>query len=290
MSDPPCNGLSIDVEEYFHALNLRPAFPRAAWPGLPRRAEAGVERCLEILDRAGRKATFFVLGWIAEFEPQIVRTIQKEGHEIGSHGDSHDPAHELGQGGFEKDVRRSLELLARLDIRPRGFRASTFSVTRSTFWALQTLADLGIDYDSSIFPVRHDRYGISDFSRVPTLVMLNGRSLAELPLLTLRRLGINLPAAGGGYLRQFPLSLTRRALKEMNEEGHPGVLYVHPWELDPEQPRAPSGTIGWLSAVRHYRNLDQTADRLRRLLDEFEFGPLQPIADRARASHGQSQT
>lgn len=273
------NGLSIDVEEYFHAVNLRRAFPDTAWPGLPRRAGLGVEKVLRLLERHGQKATFFVLGWIAEHEPELVSAIAAAGHEIASHGHSHRMVGELGVEAFRADVARSLELLAPLSPAPiEGFRASTFSVTAATLWALKELARLGLRYDSSIFPVRHDRYGIPGFDRTPVEVRFEGGSIVELPLLTWRVLGQNLPAAGGGYLRQFPLLYTQQALRAMNRAGHPGVVYVHPWELDDGQPRAAASVIGRLGHLRHYRNLDRTEERLERLAAEFRFAPLRELA------------
>jgi polysaccharide deacetylase family protein (PEP-CTERM system associated) len=212
----------------------------------------------------------------------VVRSIASAGHEIASHGHSHRMAQELGPEGFTADVRRSLERLAPLSPRPiRGFRASTFSVTRTTWWALERLAELGLAYDSSIFPVRHDRYGVPDFARVPVAVPAGGRTIVELPLLTWRVLGQNLPAAGGGYLRQLPLAFTPAALRSAEREGTPGVVYLHPWELDPGQPRAAAGVIGRLGHLRHYRNLDRTAERLRALLAEFRFGPCEALLERA---------
>lgn len=273
------NALSIDVEEYFHAVNLRAAFPQRDWEKLPRRAMVGVEKSLHLLDRAGRKATFFVLGWIAEHEPDVVRAIASAGHEIASHGHSHQMAQELGREGFRADVARSLELLAPLSRAPiRGFRASTFSIMRPTFWAVEELARLGLAYDSSIFPVRHDRYGIPDFPRTPVTLDTAAGPLVELPLLTWRLLGQNLPAAGGGYLRQLPLWFTQRALRAMNGRGAPGVVYLHPWELDPGQPRAAPGVIGRIGHLRHYRNLDRTETRLAELIAEFPFTTCEQLA------------
>lgn len=273
------NGLSIDVEEYFHALNLWPAFPARDWDRLPSRVEVGVDRFLRLLERAGHQATFFVLGWVAERNPDLVRRILDQGHEVASHGYSHRMAGDLGPAGFAEDVRRSREVLEAAGApRVEGYRASTFSITRATWWALAELARQGFRYDSSVFPVRHDRYGVPDFSRHPVDVEVEGGTIRELPLLTWRPLGFNLPAAGGGYLRQFPLWYTRRAVRAMNLEGYPAVLYVHPWELDPDQPRAPAGSLGRLSRLRHYRNLERTEPRLRRLLDEFEFVPLARLA------------
>ena len=280
MSNDVVHGLSLDVEEYFHAINLRPAFPESEWDRLPRRAHVGVDHFLELLERRGEKATFFVLGWLAEREPDLVRKIRDAGHEIGSHGTSHRMAHELGRAGFRSDVEQSVRLLEQqTGERVRGFRASTFSVTRDTAWALDELADLGLDYDSSIFPVRHDRYGVPDFPRRGVRFEWKGRSLVELPLLTLRVAGMNLPAAGGGYLRQFPVGYLRRALRQSQRRGIPGVLYLHPWELDPEQPKAPAGTLGRVARLRHYRNLERTLARLERLLEGFRFGPLGSLAD-----------
>jgi polysaccharide deacetylase family protein (PEP-CTERM system associated) len=272
------NGLSIDVEEYFHAVNLRRAFPESEWPKLARRAEVGVGRALRILERSGQKATFFVLGWVAEHEPELVRAIAAAGHEIASHGHSHRMVDELGAEGFEVDVARSVELLAKLSPAPvEGFRASTFSVTEKTFWALGVLARMGFRYDSSVFPVRHDRYGMPRFARTPVELAVDGRRIVELPLLTWRLFGQNLPAAGGGYLRQFPLRYTQMALRAMNGAGHPGVLYLHPWELDPDQPRAAAALIGRIGHLRHYRNLERTEERLERLVAEFRFAPLREL-------------
>jgi polysaccharide deacetylase family protein (PEP-CTERM system associated) len=272
------NGLSVDVEEYFHAVNLRPAFPEADWRTLAWRAEIGVGKALRILERSGQKATFFVLGWVAEHEPELVRSIASAGHEIASHGHSHRMVDELGPDGFAADVAKSLELLARLSPAPvEGFRASTFSVTEKTWWALEVLARLGLRYDSSIFPVRHDRYGMPRFARTPVELAVGERRIVELPLLTWRLFGQNLPAAGGGYLRQFPLRYTQMALRAMNRAGHPGVLYLHPWELDPDQPRAAARLIGRLGHLRHYRNLERTAERLERLVAEFRFAPLREL-------------
>lgn len=287
MNASPTHAISIDVEEYFHAVNLRRAFPESEWERLPRRALVGVEKSLALLDRAGRKGTFFVLGWIAEHEPEVVRAIASAGHEIASHGHSHRMAQELGPEAFSADVKRSLELLAPLSPRPvRGFRASTFSVTKSTWWALDRLAQLGLAYDSSVFPVRHDRYGVPDFDRVPVTVAAGERTIVELPLLTWRVAGQNLPAAGGGYLRQLPLWFTRQALKSMAAAGSPGVVYLHPWELDPDQPRAAPSVIGRVGHLRHYRNLDRTADRLAQLLAEFPFGPCEALIAAARPLAG----
>ncbi|MSR46555.1 MAG: DUF3473 domain-containing protein [Planctomycetes bacterium] len=277
------HAISIDVEEYFHAVNLRQAFPESEWERLPRRAMVGVETALRLLDRAGCKGTFFVLGWIAEHEPEVVRAIVSAGHEIASHGHSHRMAQELGPDAFEADVKKSLDLLAPFTPRPiRGFRASTFSVMKSTWWALERLALLGLVYDSSIFPVRHDRYGVPDFARVPVVVAAGARTLIELPLLTWRVAGMNLPAAGGGYLRQLPLWFTRNALHAIAREGAPGVVYLHPWELDPGQPRAAPSVIGRLGHLRHYRNLERTADRLAQLLAEFPFATCEALLPLAR--------
>jgi polysaccharide deacetylase family protein (PEP-CTERM system associated) len=251
------NGLSIDVEEYFHAVNLRRAFPDTAWPGLPRRAALGVEKVLRLLERHRQKATFFVLGWVAEHEPELVRTIAAAGHEIASHGHSHKMVGELGLAAFRDDVRRSLELLGPLSPAPiEGFRASSFSVTAETIWALAELARLGLRYDSSIFPVRHDRCGI--WLRHAGRGPLQGGSIVELPLLTWRVLGQNLPA---GRRLPAPVPAAHAAGAARDEPRRPsGVVTSIRGSSTTDSARGAFGDQR-LGHLRHYRNLDRTEER-----------------------------
>ncbi|MEW6747400.1 MAG: XrtA system polysaccharide deacetylase [Planctomycetota bacterium] len=266
----PRNILTIDVEEYFHALNLRPAYPEPSWDSLESRVWVGMERLFELLARKGVSATFFVLGWVAERHRDLVQAIAYQGHEVASHGISHRTAFELGPGAYGEEIVRSRHLLEELSGRPVvGFRASTFSVTLSTAWVFDHLLASGYAYDSSVFPVRHDRYGVPGFSRAPVRVRRAAGEIVELPLLTRRILGVDLPAGGGGYLRLLPMGFHRRALRDLNAQGEPAVVYLHPWELDPDQPRA---RLPVLNRWRHYGNLRRTVERLSRLLDEFPFG------------------
>lgn len=273
------NGLSFDVEEYFHALNLRPVAPEAVWETLPRRTADSTRGILDQLAAHSVRATFFVLGWVARRDPGLVRAIRAAGHEVASHGMSHKMAGELGPEAFRAEARESKRILEdAAGDRVAGFRASTFSITRATRWAFDVLAEEGYTYDSSVFPVRHDRYGWPEFARVPVRVQTRSGPLLEIPMLTLRRLGSNWPAAGGGYLRLLPLFLVRRALEEMNAAGKPGVLYLHPWEFDPGQPRLLRGGLG---ALRHYFGLERTRGKLERLLERFEFGPIGEVCPAA---------
>lgn len=275
------HGLSFDVEEHFHALNLRPVAPSETWERQERRAADSTRAIMDTLDRHAVKATFFFLGWVAKRDPELVRDAHRRGHEIASHGMSHQMANELGRAAFRDEARESKQILEDAIGAPiLGFRASTFSVTPATEWALPILAEEGYRYDSSIFPVRHDRYGYPSFSRTPVTVETTSGPIIELPMLTLRKFGVNLPAAGGGYLRLLPLALVRRALFEMKQSGHPGMLYLHPWEFDPGQPRLLKGGLG---AFRHYFGLSRTMGKLEQLLRGFSFGPVRDCLDAASA-------
>ena len=281
MTDRIRNGLSFDVEEYFHALNLRPVAPAETWDRQERRVAETTRRILERLAAHDVTATFYFLGWVARRDPQLVKDVHAAGHEIGSHGMSHQMAGELGPDAFRQEARESKAILEDATGAPvLGFRASTFSVTEETKWALTILKEEGYAYDSSVFPVRHDRYGWPSFSRVPVEVETEAGPLLEIPMLTLRRFGNNVPAAGGGYLRLLPLWLIDKALREMNAAGRAGVVYLHPWEFDPGQPRLLKGGLG---AFRHYYGLSGTMRKLERLLDRHAFGPVYETAVAAMA-------
>jgi polysaccharide deacetylase family protein (PEP-CTERM system associated) len=267
---PVCDSLTFDIEDYFQAESLRPVVDFGAWDRQELRVERNVRRLLAMLDEHDVKATFFTLGWIAERTPRLVREAYESGHEIACHGYAHRMITEQTPEEFREDVRRAKGILE--DIIGKeviGYRAPTFSITKRTLWALDILAEEGFKYDSSIFPVRHDRYGFPSWSRhIERVKLRNGASIIEAPLLTLHAFGMNLPAAGGGYFRLFPLWLSSFAIRRMNSEGHPAILYLHPWELDPDQPRFP---LPPLARFRHYVNLASTEFKLRRLLASLSF-------------------
>jgi polysaccharide deacetylase family protein (PEP-CTERM system associated) len=253
---------------------MREVAPKCAWHTLPSGIERNMEKLLDLLRAHEAKATFFVLGWVADRFPEVVRMIDREGHEIGTHGYHHALITEMTPSEFEEDLLRSLEAIGRhTSQRIRGHRASNFSVVPSTLWALDILARHGMQYDSSIFPIARKRYGMPDWpNRHPhTLKLASGRSLTELPMSTVRMGGRRLPIAGGGYLRLYPSQMTERFIAAQNLRGLPAMVYLHPWELDPEQTRR---DLGWMKGFQHYVNLDTTEWKLNRLLQRFDFGPV----------------
>lgn len=276
------NALSIDVEDYFQVHALAKAVRRSDWEAYPSRVVANTRRILAILREHGCHATFFIIGWVADRFPSLVTEIAAEGHEIGTHGYWHELVYRQTPQEFAADVTRSLQaihsaLAAGADVTRDtpvlGYRAPSFSIVQSSLWALDVLRDLGLRYDSSIFPLAaHDRYGIRNAERFAHRL---GNGLWELPVSTVRLFNRNWPIAGGGYFRLFPYWITRRGIQHINAEGHPSVVYLHPWEVDPEQPRIRG--VGVLSSFRHYVNLDKTEERLHRLLEEFEFGPMAQV-------------
>jgi len=213
---------------------------------------------------------------VAERWPELVRGIAADGHELATHGQDHRRVTTLTPAEFRADVRRSKATIEQIAGQPViGYRAPNYSIVRETMWAMDVLAEEGFRYDSSIFPIRHDRYGIPDFPRSPVPVRgSNGTALHEFPISTVRLGGVNLPFTGGGYLRHFPLSFARWGIGRVNAEGLPAILYIHPWEIDPGQPRQP---VPWLTRLRHYRNLDATEGRLARLFGEFQFAPVREV-------------
>ncbi len=263
--------LSFDVEEYFHVeaaaeAGLRPE----QWESFPSRLRPCVRRILEMLSNHHASATFFVLGWVARRQPDLVRSIAQAGHEIASHGMTHTMLCRLTREQLRCELLDSRRLLEDLTGKPVcGYRAPTFSITRKTAWALDVLADAGYAYDSSVFPVRHDRYGVPGAPRfVHRAVGPGGGKILEIPPSTLRVLGVNWPVGGGGYLRLLPECLVASALKRAQGAGRCGVIYLHPWEMDPDQPVLPmSRPARW----RHRVALRRTEKKLTRLLAEFEF-------------------
>lgn len=267
------NALTFDVEEDFQVEAARGRISPEDWDRLPPRVVRNTQRVLDLLERHGVSATFFVVGWVAERHPQLVREIHRRGHELGCHGYAHVPIYRMDRRRFVDDVRRARQAIEdAAGTRVLGYRAPTCSVVESTLWALDVLADEGFRYDSSIFPIHHDRYGIPGAPRFPHRPPLgNGRDLVEFPLTTVRLGGQNLPVAGGGYFRLLPYAWLRAAYRSLNHrEEMPVMVYLHPWEFDPDPPRLP---LRGLARFRHAVGLRHTRAKLERLLGDFAFGP-----------------
>lgn len=284
------NALTVDVEDYFQVTAFAKVIDPQDWDIYPSRVENNTTRVLDLLDEHGLKATFFVLGWVAERFPGLVRTIANRGHEVACHGYGHQLIYKQDPDTFRQDLRRSKSVLEQTTGLPvLGFRAPSYSITAQSLWALDVLIEEGFAYDSSIFPVVHDNYGIPGAKRFPHLITRSSGSIREFPLTTLpmNLLGrkMALPVAGGGYLRLLPVGLIRRGMQRINaHENQPVVLYFHPWEMDPDQPRIKSC---FRSRFRHYHNLDLTEDKLRHLFRELEFGPMAGVLGIASPAAGE---
>jgi polysaccharide deacetylase family protein (PEP-CTERM system associated) len=267
------NALTIDVEDYFHVSVFDGVVPRSEWDRLESRVCRNTDRLLALFAQHGVRGTFFVLGWVAERHPDLVRRIAAGGHEIASHGFGHRLVYDQTPAAFRQDVRRSKQLLEdAAGVSVRGYRAPSYSIVPRSLWAIDILIEEGFAYDASIFPIRHDRYGIPVSGRHPYLLERAGGRITEVPGSTTRVGPANLPIAGGGYFRLLPYAWSRWGIQRVNGvERRPVVFYLHPWEIDPAQPRLPAGFVGRL---RHYRNLDRTEARLRQLLRDFAWGPL----------------
>ncbi len=278
MTERVLHSFSFDVEEYFQVANLRHHFGREDWESVPSRVDIGMRAILGALEKRGARATFFFLGWIAEQHPDLVKRVLDGGHEVASHGYEHLFLQDLGPDRFARDLERTEEALELAGApRPIGFRASTFTLTRDTWWAFDTLVERGYRYDSSVHPVRHPTYGIPDFEPGISTVRAAGGEIVEFPVSTFPFAGRNLPVGGGGYFRLLPGAVTRAALRSLEKRGRPGLFYLHPWEFDPEQPRCPAPA---LKRFRHYLNLTRTLPRLERMLDEFRFGTIAEVLAR----------
>jgi len=266
------NALTVDVEDYFHVAALAPTIDRNSWDSRESRVEANTRRLLAIFEKFDVRGTFFVLGWVAERYPQLVKDIAVDGHEIACHGYSHKLVYEQSPKEFREETRRSkLVLEDIIGFSVLGYRAASFSIVRQSLWALDILAELGFSYDSSIFPVRHDLYGTPNAERtLHRLSTPGGQTVVEWPLSTVRLLGCNLPISGGGYFRLLPYWVSHWGLSSINQrDQHPFIFYLHPWEIDPDQPRLRAGV---LSRFRHYTNLDKCEKKLHLLLRHFRFG------------------
>lgn len=273
---PIRNAFSIDVEDYFQVSALAPHFPRHIWDLQPCRVERNVDRMLAMLDDNQAYATFFTLGWVAERHPQLVKRIVAGGHELASHGYGHQRASDLSSDEFYHDITHAKKILEDLSGQPViGYRAPSFSIGENNLWALDTLAEAGYEYSSSIYPIRHDHYGMPNAPRF-AFRPSSTKSLLELPATTIRLFNRNLPAAGGGYFRLLPYQISRWAINRVNKaDKQPCIFYCHPWEIDPEQPR-PSG-MTLKTRFRHYVNLTRTETRLRSLLKDFRWGRVDQI-------------
>jgi polysaccharide deacetylase family protein (PEP-CTERM system associated) len=278
-SKPLDGAFTVDVEDYFQVDALSAVVARDQWDRYSLRVSANTGRLLDLLDRHGVRGTFFVLGWVAQREPGVVRAIAARGHEVACHGMSHRLIYTQTPQEFRRETRdskRLLEDLAQCEV--MGYRAATYSITNASLWALDVIREEGFRYDSSIFPVRHDRYGIPGARMEPhRLATPSGHSLTEFPLSAARLLGANLPMAGGGYFRLYPYGLFRWGLRRVRSQGRPIVFYLHPWEVDPDQPRVTG--LSWRSRFRHYLNLAHTLPRLERLLAEFRFGTVREVLE-----------
>jgi polysaccharide deacetylase family protein (PEP-CTERM system associated) len=279
--------MTVDVEDYFHVSVFDGVVPRSEWEGLESRVCRNTERLLALFDEHRVRATFFVLGWVAERSPSLVRQIVAGGHEVACHSYGHRLVYDLGRAQFRDDVRRAKGVLeAAGGVPVLGYRAPSYSITPKSLWALDVLIEEGFVYDASIFPIHHDRYGIPLSPRHPYTVAREAGTLVEVPASTVRLGPLNLPIAGGGYFRILPYGWTRWGIDRLNRsEGQPAIFYLHPWEIDPDQPRL--GT-SWLGRFRHYRNLNLTESRLRALLQDFRFGRLIDVLDRQPVASGEA--
>ena len=279
-----CDGLSVDVEDYFHVEAFADRVSRRSWSDFPTRVGTTTRLVLRIFEEYGCRATFFVLGWVAEREPALVREIMEAGHEVACHSYSHRRVSSLTPEDFREDLRHARAVIEdAAGVRLLGYRAPTFSIGKQNLWALEILSEEGFLYDSSIFPIRHDLYGFPGSPRFPYRVQFQSkRTLVEIPMTTVRMGGMTWPACGGGYLRLLPLSYTQWAVRQIHEkERQPVIVYFHPWELDPDQPRIAGR---WKSRLRHYVGLRAMEKRLRALLAPGNFIPLKDLASRLELS------
>ncbi|MCB2206564.1 DUF3473 domain-containing protein [bacterium] len=273
-SIPPADhsdgALGIDVEEWFCAHNLSPPLLRRDWPRCESRVEASVMRLLDMMEKTENRATFFLLGWVMERHPDLASEILSRGHEVATHGYDHRPLTTMTADEFERDLESALNLHVRQHSQPViGYRAPSFTLVTETLWAIPILERYGIHYSSSVFPVKgHPTYGIPD---APLSCWKIGDTLMELPLTVAERVSLRIPCAGGAYMRLLPFSMIRSLLRQVRKDGRPLNLYLHPWEIDSDQPRV---TLPFSKAYRHYHNLDKTEQRLQLLLEEFRFTPL----------------
>lgn len=280
---PPASGLlnafSLDVEDYFQVHALSPAISRESWPTQEYRVERNTEVILNVLAERGVHGTFFILGWVAEKSPHLVKRIASAGHEVACHGFSHQLIFNQSEAVFREETLRSKHFLEdTIGAAVTGYRAASFSITSRSLWALDVLIDAGFEYDSSVFPIRHDFYGIPGASaEISRISAPSKRTLVEFPMSAAKFFGMQVPVSGGGYFRILPYWVTRAGLKQVNEQaGRPFTFYLHPWEVDPGQPRV---KVKAFSRFRHYTNLHVCEQRLRRVLSDFRFGTMRQVLE-----------
>jgi polysaccharide deacetylase family protein (PEP-CTERM system associated) len=274
---PLINALTVDVEDYFQVSSFERVIDRSQWQSCESRVVASTQRLLDLFAEHKARGTFFVLGWVAERFPDLVREIAAAGHELACHSHWHRLIYELTPAEFREDLRRSKQAIEdAAGVSVTAFRAPSFSITGRSLWALKILVEEGFTVDSSIFPTRHDRYGIPGAKAEIHLLETPAGPITELPMTICPLPGVTLPVGGGGYFRLYPWAITRRLLARVNHRvGRPFVFYVHPWEVDPEQPRIKGGSR--MSHFRHYVNLRTTETKIDRLLREFRFGTVSEV-------------
>ena len=286
------NAMTVDVEDYFHASAFDRIVSRSSWPERESRVVGNTHRLLECFARHQIRATFFVLGWVAERFPSLVREIASSGHELASHGYHHQLIYLLTRDQFREDVRRAKAVIEdQAGVAVDGYRAPSFSIVESSLWAFDVLIEEGYTYDASVFPIHHDRYGIPGAPRHAHVIERAAGTIVEVPSSTVRIGRMNMPIAGGGYFRLLPYAVTKRGIARLNSEGAPAVFFIHPWEVDADQPRLP---VSRLTSLRHYGNVGATMSRLDRLIDDFAFDTIAaaivaqrpvPVAAAARWAH-----
>ncbi|MBK8629287.1 MAG: DUF3473 domain-containing protein [Sphingomonadales bacterium] len=276
------NALSVDVEDWFQVGAFENVIDRADWDGLERRVEANTDNVLHMFDQAGVKATFFTLGWVADRHPRLIRAIADAGHEVASHGCEHARVFSMSSAHFARDVARSKEILEHVSGQAiTGYRAPSFSIDARTPWAYPILEEAGYSYSSSVAPIMHDHYGWRDAPRFAFRPNPDC-AIIEIPVTTAEFAGRRLAAGGGGFFRLLPYAFSRWAIKQVNGDGEAAIIYFHPWEIDPGQPRVTAAPLR--SKLRHYTNLSVMADKLKRLIGDFGWTRLDTIAaERARA-------
>ncbi len=268
--------MTVDVEDYYQVSAFAKNIATSDWDNMESRVVRNTERILQIFDDYTIKGTFFVLGWVARREPELVRSIVKQGHEIASHGYSHQLIYTQTPKLFKEETIRSKQLLEDISGKAvNGYRAASYSITKKSLWAMDILVEAGFKYDSSVFPVHHDNYGIPGSPTEPYVIDTpNGQQIVEYPLSTYKLLGQTLPVAGGGYFRLYPYWLSRYFYKNINKTSKPFIFYIHPWEIDPAQPRIKAS---WFSEFRHYNNLMKCESRFNKLVSEFSFSTMENV-------------
>lgn len=270
------NALTVDVEDYFMVSAFAAGIKFEDWPRYECRVERNTHRILELFAKYGVKGTFFVLGWVAENYPALVKDIQAAGHEIASHGYNHRLIYDLTQDEFRADIRRAKRAVEDITgVAVNGYRATSYSIIKQTFWALDILVEEGFRYDSSIYPIHHDRYGVPGAQRFVHTIKTGAGDIMEIPPTTFKFLGQNIPAAGGGYFRLYPVQLTKAIIRRINEiEKEAAVIYIHPWEIDMDQPKL-QGSL--LTKFRHYVNIKTTEQKLGECMKDLKFKPISEI-------------